>query len=73
MTAKNKNFQINKNDILLNKGLFSAQNIVSGIEAVLMSTHNLFFRAEIKKKEMYFTENPNCTIKRCQINIGVLS
>ena len=41
---KNENFQIKKNDILVNRSLISAHNIASGMEAVLMNIHNLCFK-----------------------------
>ena len=40
-------------DILVNRSLISAQNIASGMEAVLMSTHNLCFWAEIRRNNVF--------------------
>ena len=64
LLPKNENFQIKSSDM----SHISAQNIDCGIrynrldDAVLTSTHNLSFWAEIRKK-MYTPVNPSLTTK----------
>ena len=62
-SCKNANFQMNKSDIFL----IFAQNIDGWYtfesEVVLMSTHNLCFRAKIRKKK-YTRVNPSFPIKK---------
>ena len=57
LPPKNENFQRKNLDIFH----FSAQNIDCGAEAVLMSTQNLCFWADIRKI-MYTPVNPSFTI-----------